>query len=133
MNFDSRFYKKNSIADCESFLINEDKCDFIGFKPLSVRIKEMKVKGELTEIFNALENNNIEPSEFFSSVPGDVDKPISVLNIKGLDRIETIRALKDRYNSYLTKLAAYKSSFSDYKDEVVESETPQTSSEQQQE
>lgn len=132
MNFNYNIDKeKYTSIDDYPVLVKEDKCDFVGFRPLSVRIKEMKAKGELTELFSALENSNIEPSAFFNDNSDVSNMPVSVLNVKGLDKVETINAIKLRYNNYLSKLQSYKDSLLKYTSPVVagSSETPHTSSE----
>lgn len=121
MNFSADNYKKRytTIDDTISNtqLSYEDKCDFIGFKPLSVRINELKMKGELNELMSALENNDIPLSDFFREYSDEKasEKPISVLNIKGLDRIELNNALIERARAYEAKVADYKASLDSYR------------------
>lgn len=132
MNFDSKNDEKkyHTIVEKKGFLVKTDMCDYIGFKPMSVRIKEMKAKGELTELMSALENNNLTYNSLFAPDGDDVDKPISLLNIKNLDKVELQRALISRYKSFQEKMSAYKDSLDSFKGrkQDVESEPPQAAS-----
>lgn len=120
MNFNAEKYKER-YADVDfppyKQYTTDDKCDFIGFRPLSVRIKEMKAKGELNELLMAIENNDIELSSLFRHNENidAANKPISVMNIKGLDKVETNKMLLQRAQSYQKKVADFQASLNSFR------------------
>lgn len=120
MNFNPEKYKER-YADVDfppyKQYIKDDKCDFIGFRPLSVRIKEMKAKGELNELLMSLENQDITLDSLFRHNQ-DIeasDKPISVMNIKGLDKVELNKMLLDRAKSYHQKVSEFQKSLNSFR------------------
>lgn len=120
MNFNPEKYKERyTQVDFPPYkqYIKEDKCDYIGFRPLSVRIKEMKAKGELNELLMALENQDITLDSLFrhSQDIEASDKPISVMNIKGLDKVELNKMLLDRVKSYQKKVSEFQNSLNSFR------------------
>lgn len=87
-----------------------DKADFIGYLPLSVRIKQSELSGSLTEIMREYENSKItHPDMDYSAIP------LSVSNIKNLDKVQLSSALQKRIekyhdisNKFIDKLGEYK-------------------------
>lgn len=133
-NFSVKQYKLQypELSDNEKYdiqLCNISKTDYIGFKPIDVRIKEMRLKGDLTDIMHALDNEDISLNDFFSN-SSDVDMtnvPIPALHLKNLDRVEVMQILKQRAEHYSKLRDDYIKSNNSYKG--VQSEPPQTESE----
>ncbi len=87
-----------------------DKADFIGYLPLSIRIKQSELSGSLTEIMREYENTKItHPDIDYNLIP------LSVSNIKNLDKVQLSAAIQKRIekyhdinNKFIDKLAEYK-------------------------
>ena len=72
-----------------------DKADFIGYLPLSIRIKQSELSGSLTEIMREYENSKItHPDIDYDAIP------LSVSNVKNLDRVQLSSALQKRIERY---------------------------------
>lgn len=110
-------------------LFDVSKTDYLGFKPIDVRIKEMRLKGDLTDIMHALDNEDISLNDFFTySTNDDVSNmPISAVNLKNVDKIEVMQILKERAKHFSKLRDDYIKSNNAYKG--VQSEPPQTESE----
>lgn len=63
-----------------------------GFIPRSVMLAKMAVQGELNKVINDFENNKL----FGRSNDDDLNKLISPLAIKDLNRTETVKAIRNR-------------------------------------
>lgn len=87
-----------------------DKADFIGYLPLSIRIKQSELSGSLTEIMREYENSKITHPDIDDNII-----PLSVSNIKNLDKVQLSSALQKRIekyhdinNKFIEKLVEYK-------------------------
>lgn len=110
MNFKSCKIRLNEINYYEKQIDYTDKADFIGYLPLSIRIKQSELSGSLTEIMREYENSKITHPDI-----GEDVIPLSVSNIKNLDKVQLSSALRDRIekyhdinNSFREKLIEYK-------------------------
>lgn len=110
MNFKASSTRLSEINYYERQIDYTDKADFIGYLPLSVRIKQSELSGSLTEIMREYENSKItHPDIDYNAIP------LSVSNIKNLDKVQLSAALQKRIekyhdinNKFIDKLAEYK-------------------------
>lgn len=110
MNFKSSSTRLSENNYYERQIDYTDKADFIGYLPLSIRIKQSELSGSLTEIMREYENSKITHP--------DIDEmaiPLSVSNIKNLDKVQLSAALQKRIekyhdinNKFIDKLVEYK-------------------------
>lgn len=110
MNFKSSSTRLSEDNYYEKQIDYTDKADFIGYLPLSIRIKQSELSGSLTEIMREYENSKItHPDIDYSLIP------LSVSNIKNLDKVQLSSALQKRIekyhdinNKFVEKLVEYK-------------------------
>lgn len=110
MNFKSSSTRLSEDNYYEKQIDYTDKADFIGYLPLSIRIKQSELSGSLTEIMREYENSKItHPDIDYSLIP------LSVSNIKNLDKVQLSSALQKRIekyhdinNKFIDKLVEYK-------------------------
>lgn len=110
MNFKSSSTRLSEDNYYEKQIDYTDKADFIGYLPLSIRIKQSELSGSLTEIMREYENSKItHPDIDYSLIP------LSVSNIKNLDKVQLSSALQKRIekyhdinNKFIEKLTEYK-------------------------
>lgn len=110
MNFKSSPTRLSEDNYYEKQIDYTDKADFIGYLPLSIRIKQSELSGSLTEIMREYENSKItHPDIDYSLIP------LSVSNIKNLDKVQLSSALQKRIekyhdinNKFIEKLTEYK-------------------------
>lgn len=86
----------NNFCDCQ--LCKDIKVERSGFIPRSIQIRKMAVAGELNKIMQDYENNRLLGST------DDLNVPLPILNIKGLDRVEVIKAVRNRGLRYSESL-----------------------------
>ena len=110
MNFKSSSTRLSEDNYYERQLDYTDKADFIGYLPLSIRIKQSELSGSLTEIMREYENSKITHPEM-----DETAIPMSVSNIKNLDKVQLSAALQKRIekyhdinNKFIDKLVEYK-------------------------
>lgn len=110
MNFKASSTRLSEDNYYEKQIDYTDKADFIGYLPLSIRIKQSELSGSLTEIMREYENSKItHPDIDYSLIP------LSVSNIKNLDKVQLSSALQKRIekyhdinNKFVEKLTEYK-------------------------
>lgn len=110
MNFKSPSTRLSENNYYERQIDYTDKADFIGYLPLSIRIKQSELSGSLTEIMREYENSKITHPDI-----DDTAIPLSVSNIKNLDKVQLSEALQKRIekyhdinNKFIDKLVEYK-------------------------
>lgn len=110
MNFKSSSTRLSENNYYEKQIDYTDKADFIGYLPLSIRIKQSELSGSLTEIMREYENSKITHPDIDENII-----PLSVSNIKNLDRVQLSSALQKRIEKYheindkfVNKLVEYK-------------------------
>lgn len=133
MNFDYNIYKKRFTtfsSDLEDYSKCEDKCDTVGFVPLSVQISKMKSQGELTKIMNDFLTDRYARDLCGLSEEDINNTPISLLNAKHLDKVDLTNLYESRFKEYMRLKSEYDEKLKAYKG-VTEntSEPPQTESE----
>lgn len=110
MNFKASSTRLSEDNYYEKQIDYTDKADFIGYLPLSIRIKQSELSGSLTEIMREYENSKItHPDIDYNLIP------LSVSNIKNLDKVQLSSALQKRIekyhdinNKFVEKLTEYK-------------------------
>lgn len=110
MNFKSPSTRLSENNYYERQIDYTDKADFIGYLPLSIRIKQSELSGSLTEIMREYENSKITHPDM-----DETAIPLSVSNIKNLDKVQLSEALQRRIekyhdinNKFIDKLVEYK-------------------------
>lgn len=110
MNFKSSSTRLSEDNYYERQIDYTDKADFIGYLPLSIRIKQSELSGSLTEIMREYENSKITHPDM-----DETAIPLSVSNIKNLDKVQLSAALQKRIekyhdinNKFIDKLIEYK-------------------------
>lgn len=89
-----------------------EKVEKTGFLPRNIVIKRMFVQGELNKLMSEYEN-----SQLLNDDVKPFEVPISILNIKGLDRQDVINAVRTRANDFYHQQAEQ---FSDYQKRELE-------------
>ncbi len=85
----------NSASDVEIQLSNISKTELTGFIPRSTEIRRMFAQGELYTIMKEFEVGNMLSRDV-------ADIPVGLANIKGLDKLDLEKAIKNRITHFNT-------------------------------
>lgn len=83
--------KHDYISKPESQLCYDLKVERSGFIPRSILLQKMARQGEINKLMADYENNKL-----FGRDNSDLEQIFPVLNIKGLNRSELVKAVRDR-------------------------------------